>query len=549
MSGDARTNDSKTVAPTGSTGFVREATGLVRELGLTDAIAINLFAAGPVSGVFVPVLMGSLFPGASIYGVLIIGAFFGIFNGLVYALLSGAMPRAGGDYVYNGRILHPAIGFMSSWGFTISQFLILAIGTNLLLTTILSQAFYTIGYQASNQSLESLGSVIVASPTNTWLVGSFVLIVVALIVVLPIHWFRRIISTALIIGLVGGLATPLVLLSYSHAGFVSVFDSFMLKQTNTPNAYSSIISTAESLGFKEGGNSITEAVLAIPIGYFIFVGFTWSSYAAGEIKNAAKTQLRAIEISLFIAWAYLMVMLGQYYNIVGSPFNDAAVYLSNNYAKQYPIPVGPSVSFFAGILSPDIVVNIVMQSAIILFLVFSLVSIALVCVRSIFAWSFDRAFPAIFASVTARGSPYIATIFTGVGAVLLLAIYEFTTFFTLTVNYTVIFSVVFFITSFSAILFPYRRKDLFNSAPSIVTRKLAGIPILVIFGVIQLVLFIAILYTSFLLPAFSGPTGGSAVAFIVGIYATGFIGFWVVWWYRKRSGVDLTLLHREIPPE
>ncbi len=536
-------------SPSDSTGFVREATGLVRELGLVDAIAINLFAAGPISGVFVPVLMGSLFPGASIYGVLTIGAFFGIFNGLVYAFLSASMPRAGGDYVYNGRILHPSIGFMSSWGFTISQFLILAIAANLLLTTILSQAFYTIGYQASNSSLESLGSVIVATPLNTWLVGSLVLIIVVLIVALPIHYFRRIISGALVIGLIGGLATPLILLSYGHTSFVNVFDSFMLKQTNTPDAYNTIISTANSLGFMEGGNSLKEVFLAIPIGYFIFVGFTWSSYAAGEIKNAARTQVRAVEISLFIAWAYLMVMLGQYYNLVGSTFNDAAVFLSNNDPSKYPIPVGPSVSFFAGILSPDIAVNIIMQSAIILFLVFSLVSIALVCVRSIFAWSFDRAFPSVFASVTARGSPWMATLFTGVGAILLLAIYEFTTFFTLTVNYTVIFSVVFFITSFSAILFPYRRKDLFANSPGMVTKTVAGMPLISIFGFIQLVLFGAILYTSFLLPAFSGPTGGSAIAFLVGIYVTGFIGFWIANAYRRRSGLDLTLLHREIPPE
>ena len=538
-----------TGAPVGTTGFVREATGLVRELGLIDAIAINLFAAGPVSGVFVPILMGSLFPGASIYGVLTIGAFFGIFNGLVYAYLSGAMPRAGGDYVYNGRILHPAIGFMSSWGFTISQFLILAIAANLLLTTILSQAFYTIGIQANNSALENLGSVIVATPLNIWLVGVLVLLIVMLIVILPVHWFRRVISTALIVGLIGGLATPLVLLSYSHGGFVQAFDSFMLKQTSTPDAYNSIISTAQSLGFSEGGNSLAEAVLAIPIGYFIFVGFTWSSYAAGEIKNAAKTQVRAVEISLLIAWVYLMVMLGQYYNLVGSLFNDSAVYLANNDPSKYPIPVAPSVSFFAGILSPDIIVNIVMQAAIILFLIFSLVAIALVCVRSIFAWSFDRAFPAVFASVTSRGSPWVATLLTGVGSVLLLAVYEFTTFFTLTVNYTVIFSVVFFITSFSAILFPFRRKDLFGNAPAMVRQTVGGVPVLSIFGFIQLILFGAILYTSFILPAFSGPTGPLAIGFLVGIYVTGFLAFWIAWAYRKRSGTDLTLLHREIPPE
>jgi hypothetical protein len=41
----------------------------------------------------------------------------------------------------------------------------------------------------------------------------------------------------------------------------------------------------------------------------------------------------------------------------------------------------------------------------------------------------------------------------------------------------------------------------------------------------------------------------SAIACLVGIYATGFIGFWIANAYRRRSGLDLTLLHREIPPE
>jgi hypothetical protein len=39
------------------------------------------------------------------------------------------------------------------------------------------------------------------------------------------------------------------------------------------------------------------------------------------------------------------------------------------------------------------------------------------------------------------------------------------------------------------------------------------------------------------------------VAFLAGIYVTGFVGFWIAWAYRKRSGIDLALLHREIPPE
>ena len=89
------------------------------------------------------------------------------------------------------------------------------------------------------------------------------------------------------------------------------------------------------------------------------------------------------------------------------------------------------------------------------------------------------------------------------------------------VNYIVIFSVAFWIASFAAILLPYRRPELFNQAPAAVRRRIAGVPMITLLGFGNLILFTLILIASFKTPAFSGPTGNRAIAFVVGIYVVG----------------------------
>jgi uncharacterized membrane protein (DUF485 family) len=90
---------------------------------------------------------------------------------------------------------------------------------------------------------------------------------------------------------------------------------------------------------------------------------------------------------------------------------------------------------------------------------------------------------------------------------------------------------------------------MFDAAPELVKKKIAGIPIVSISGLISVVLFSLILYSSFALPAFSGPVGPAATGFVVGIYVAGLIIYYLARAYRRRSGIDLDLLHKEVPPE
>jgi amino acid transporter len=172
-----------------------------------------------------------------------------------------------------------------------------------------------------------------------------------------------------------------------------------------------------------------------------------------------------------------------------------------------------------------------------------------ICVRNVFAWSFDRVIPEKISAVSKAGQPWVASVTIALIAWVLMALYVFTPFFTYTVNYIVIFSICFWITGVSALVFPYVRKDLFDDAPEIVKKKIAGIPLISVTGLISVILFSLILYSSFELPAFSGPVGPYATGFVVGIYASGIAIYYVARAYRKRSGIDLDLLHKEVPPE
>ena len=75
----------------------------------------------------------------------------------------------------------------------------------------------------------------------------------------------------------------------------------------------------------------------------------------------------------------------------------------------------------------------------------------------------------------------------------------------------------------AAIIYPYRRKDLFDSASDeVAKKKFAGIPLITILGVLSLIVSAYVVY-ALLAPAIGGPTGGSVLeegvipTFVLGI--------------------------------
>ncbi len=527
--------------------FVRQASGLVKEFSATDTFIFNTlgYALGLVLAV-TPTFLGGLYPNANIYVVLTLGVILTVFNGLVYGLFSAAMPRSGGDYVFIGRTLSPMLGFVANWGFTWSQFLGLGVYTAWCVRDALAPALLTLGYSTSSPTLVAMGSAS-DKPFPMFVIGSCLLATVLGVSLAGTKALKRFLNLLFFVALAGTCIMTVVFLAATHEDFVSSFNAFMAAHANLNNAFATILQQAESNGLKIGQpTDFLSALMALPIGYWAFIGFTYSVYVGGEIKNPQKSQTLGILGSLVVGYLVYMVAMGSYYNVVGRDFNNAVALVQG--LPSNPLPTSGSMSFFASMITKNTAANIMISLSTFLWFYLLLFVMATICVRNIFAWSFDQVTPAVLARVTDRTrAPWVATLLVVGLAGLFMAAQAF---FGITfMNYIAIFSVCFLIAGIAAVVFPYRRKQLFRQAPAIVQRRFLGLPLITFAGIGNTVLFLVVLYSALTNPGVSGAKGILPFWILVGIYGGGFVVYAAAKRYRGNRGVDLDLLYDEIPPE
>jgi amino acid transporter len=170
--------------------------------------------------------------------------------------------------------------------------------------------------------------------------------------------------------------------------------------------------------------------------------------------------------------------------------------------------------------------------------------------RTVFAWSFDRVVPTKLASVDERyGSPYY-TIILGMGlGMVSLAIWLYTTWMSFMAYDITGMFLASAVAGIAGAVFPYRKKDLFESSPGFVRSKVGGLPVITILGVLTFVVSVTVGYAT-LTPAFiGGPLNPTYLAVILvtcvialGIYAISSV-------YHEKMHMPLKLAFEQIPPE
>lgn len=527
--------------------FVRQASGLVKEFSAMDTFIFNTlgYALGLVLAI-TPTFLGAIHPNANIYVVLTLGTVLTVFNGLVYGLFSAAMPRSGGDYIFIGRTLHPAIGFVANWGFSWSQFLGLGVYAAWCVRDALSPALTTFGLVNNSDFLIALGTK-VATPLPMFLISSALLLTVLIVSLGGMRLMKRLINSLFVVATAGTLMMMSLLLLSTRDEFVAAFNRVMEVHARLPNAYTGIIQLAQDHGLRIGEpTTFVAALLALPVGYWAFIGFTYSAYVGGEVKSPQRSQTIGILGSLMFGYVIYMVTMGAYYSVVGRDFNNAVAIVQA--LPTNPLPTSGSMSFFAGLLTTSPVVSALMGISTFLWFYLLLFVMAAICVRNIFAWSFDQIGPRAITLVTSRtGAPWAATLVILVVAEIFMAVQVF--WGIAFMNYIAIFSVCFLIAGVAAIAFPFRRPALFAQAPPIVKRRVFGFPLIAWAGIGNTLLFVLVLYSALTNPGVSGVQGQLPIFILLGIYGTGVLVYFVAKAVRANQGIDLSLLYREIPPE
>jgi len=512
--------------------FIREATGLVREFSWFDAFAIT-WNATIVFSLFIVTPAVGLFPGTNPMIALVLLFVLAMFYAVNFGWLAMAMPRSGGPYVYNTRVLHPAVGFMGEFLLAINYILSGAVIFNILISWTLSWFLSSLGFAEA--------ASMVTQPSVLFALASIVVIIAVLLNLFPksLSWFFR---ATIALSLVGAA----VLLPAMLSGF-GRFPELFTKATGVD--YNSIIPLAMQNGFGTGHNWTSTMLTLAWLGPF-WLGFG-GVYIAGEVKNVRKSMLwGTVGANITFNICYI-VFVGSIYLVSGYTWYNALSWLYDKGGTAYPLAFDPSIQNMAAIMVPypwvgPVVAFTMLASMSALIPVFHLwIS------RGTFMWAFDRLLPEKYTEVSERlHTPIIALVATSIVLEIALAISIFSGLFSVWLNAAWLGAVGILITSVSGMLLPYvsKTKKIYESAPAIVRTKVAGVPLITIGGT-GTFLFMAIFFVTAAMNPSVNPLGESQMLSIPILCIIGLAYFYLAKYYRQRQGIDLSIAYKELPPE
>ncbi|MHB1502214.1 MAG: amino acid permease, partial [Candidatus Dormibacteria bacterium] len=285
--------------PAGRALFVRQSSGLVREVSVRNALFFNAAAfigAGvgwyPVFYALPFVAVGMVGPFSTYGWAAIITGAFCVLLGMIYASLSTVMPRSGGDYVFTSRFIPkvgPFIAWIESFTLVFASLAIIAFEVPIVLRNLqISGRIIGIGTgnsfmaNANGWFTNSSGSIV------GWqgLAGSLiVLAIIFWVVIQPTRRFHRIVTVLAVLGLLSAAVMFVLGLLLVHPS--EVVTGLQKFAGTTPAALAKVAKANGTLG---QGVNFAPAVFSLMIGVllFQFIGFQYSSYIAGEVRGNVK---------------------------------------------------------------------------------------------------------------------------------------------------------------------------------------------------------------------------------------------------------------------
>lgn len=285
---------------------------------------------------------------------------------LSYAMLSSAMPRAGGSYVFASRALNPYLGFVASF----SQWfgLSMAIGVvAYVLVPFLRDLAHAV-------SLTGVASWLEQDVARLLVPMAFLWVFVA-VNLLGAKLYQRTLVPLMFLMFLGGIVVIPVGFSFDHADF------------------------ARALMAREGVSIALPAAAGIEMRPFLaaaallfssYVGFDSIAQAGGEARNPERNLPIAIVITIVMVAAYYLAFTAAVYHTVPWSFVAERAVTTDLTAP----------GLLGYLLSPGWTVLIV--AAAVIGLVNDLPAMILSVSRLVFGWAEDEIFPARLAAVNER---------------------------------------------------------------------------------------------------------------------------------------------------
>src|SRR3954454_6050243 len=343
-----------TSAGTSQPRFARASSGLVRELSIRDTAVYGVLSTGAIYGVLY------LFPtpqgvsaGVNIPLMLVLGFLFSVMTYYVYAQLGAAMPRAGGDYLYESRGLPSSVGFVGPWACQV----------------LFGLAFPSLGaFGVTTLGLEPIAQTLGWNGVADWLITKTGIFVVAAVFVLVGYLLtlfglslyrtiqRWVLAPVLAIALV---TIYILLLTNLNTDFAAKFNAFHAALGDHITA-AGVTAAAAKQGFHHANFNLGNSLIWIAVMAGVL---PYTMYAAqgllGEVKSANNARRLFWAFSLpgfFVAIVMMAIPFALLTSIAGSDFLDqyAVAYTNGSIAPSY----SPNMSVFLSMLTNSDVVII-----------------------------------------------------------------------------------------------------------------------------------------------------------------------------------------------
>jgi basic amino acid/polyamine antiporter, APA family len=530
--------------------FARKASGLVRGLSFIDAFGVGFMNQGltPSMWVMITLGLGVYLGGNLLYATIISAILCGIGFPLVWGVLGGSMPRSGGEYIYNSRILHPLIGIAESFGNAFVWIMWIYVLAPWTIDPGLVMMFQFLGYPEAAEWL--------TTPIAMFLISSMVSIIALLFVVFGMKVFASVQKVVMVLAVTGTVIILLVFTFTTREAYIQAWNNLAAQYGSL--TYDAFLSTARTTIEAAGDVLPTtwnwfDTFGVMVAGSWLFAYSYCITFIAGEVKRPDKTiilaNLSAILVpAFFMSWLAIVL-----YRAVGFEFLSATAWVDNSgeALPGYTFPWSTSFVGLAAVITQNKFLVFMMALSFILFNLWWVALSYLAFPRILFAWGMDRMGPKWFADIDYRwASPVKNHILCFILGEIGIAIYAFRGNPMEGVSVTGLEIVsVFGVTAIAAALFPFSKKarQIWDSSPY-KSWKLLRIPLVTIGAIVNLFYLAILFYFFIVMPDLEGLALGSLILYAV-IWISGILWYFYWKWRNRQVGVDIDMTYGELPPD
>jgi APA family basic amino acid/polyamine antiporter len=525
--------------------FLRKATGLVRGWSVRDSMIYACLSTNVVTLGLVEFTYQSFIPRGQLLTSILISGIWVSFLVIAYTGLVVTIPRAGGDYVWQSRILNSGLGFvMAATGWWFILWLWAPIYGSVLSEEFFQPLWATLGSPSGAAWFASKNGIFVVCLITIGLAG--------LLVSIGMAGYAKVQKWCFYGGLLGIAIIVILLLVSSHANFISSFNTATHKIFGTSGGYAATTKAAAKAGYVAPSLSfgpLGPTMLLVPMMMFYLLWPNWGTTLYGEIRGASdfRRVFSGMFIGLWITVALSVILLLLFAKTFGWAFyQDAnATYWTGTSA----IPIFPYPVMMAGWLVNNAAFQVILILLMSLWFFGWVGTLFLSSTRVIFAAAFDRVLPDAAAQVSEKRRVPVASLFLMLlPAVGLSAIYAYSsTFRTYTLDATLVIAVTYLFSAIAVVILPWRKPDLWFASPASKV-KLLGVPVVPVAGVVTIGLLGYNLY-EWLSDDVYGVNAHDSLIYMGAMYVLAiliYVGARIV---RNRQGIDLGLINKEIPVE